>query len=439
MRPNLPGLPGEAPSPVRHLPLAALPPLYLLLARFDSTNMNIYLIFLIYTTIVAISCLYLFLNRTGGFHPPLLFGTAILSALPLIAAGPVFSVDILRYAWEGRVQNLGFNPYVYPPAHPMFESETLNRGVDLPGMTAVYQPLALMAFRLLAAIAPLPAFFKAIFFCFALGTARLLMLDKRSFGTIGAFFCLLPLTLIEIGWSGHLDVIGIFFLVFAVRLLKQNRGFLCGLMLACSAGTKFLPLILAPAFFLRMPRGERAWFVAGLSAFPLMHIPFLDAGYGLVRSLSLYSVYWAHNGFLYNALDWFGLPNLTVRLTLLCVFGVIWFFLQLRVRNVVDLIFLTFLALILCSPTAFPWYLLWLVPFGLRRFPVTTIVFLSGSFYTYWTEAVFLDTGVRYESALIRNLEYSAALATLCFEFMILRLAGYRLFRRSGHPTGHLK
>ena len=26
--------------------------------------------------------------------------------------------DVFRYVWEGYIQNLGFNPYVFAPTHP---------------------------------------------------------------------------------------------------------------------------------------------------------------------------------------------------------------------------------------------------------------------------------------------------------------------------------
>ncbi|MCP4622643.1 MAG: hypothetical protein GY850_03820 [bacterium] len=74
--------------------------------------------------------------------------------------------DIYRYVWEGYIQNLGLNPYVFAPAHPALAD--IARGamhpiwqqINHPELAAAYPPLTLLIFRLLAGVYPEPLFFK---------------------------------------------------------------------------------------------------------------------------------------------------------------------------------------------------------------------------------------------------------------------------------------
>jgi alpha-1,6-mannosyltransferase len=49
-------------------------------------------------------------------------GVAIALRLLLLTAPPILSSDIYRYAWDGRVQAAGINPYRYVPADPALAS-----------------------------------------------------------------------------------------------------------------------------------------------------------------------------------------------------------------------------------------------------------------------------------------------------------------------------
>ena len=65
------------------------------------------------------------LKRTSSWPPRSLVGiaaVALLARLILIPAAPVFSDDIYRYGWDGRVQAAGISPYPYPPAAPQLET-----------------------------------------------------------------------------------------------------------------------------------------------------------------------------------------------------------------------------------------------------------------------------------------------------------------------------
>jgi hypothetical protein len=62
--------------------------------------------------------------------------------------------DIHRYVWDGRLQRLGYNPYIVVPSDPAFaslhtpETRTLNN----PGLPSPYPPAAQLFFRTVAAI-----------------------------------------------------------------------------------------------------------------------------------------------------------------------------------------------------------------------------------------------------------------------------------------------
>src|SRR3972149_3066590 len=47
---------------------------------------------------------------------------AVAFRLTLLFSGPVFSFDLYRYIWDGKVAASGVNPYLYPPEAPELSS-----------------------------------------------------------------------------------------------------------------------------------------------------------------------------------------------------------------------------------------------------------------------------------------------------------------------------
>src|SRR6202045_351532 len=79
---------------------------------------------------------------------------AALWHLPFLLTPPGSDDDIHRYVWDGRVQRLGYNPYMVVPSDPALtglhtpETRTLNH----PDLPSPYPPGAELFFRAVTAI-----------------------------------------------------------------------------------------------------------------------------------------------------------------------------------------------------------------------------------------------------------------------------------------------
>src|SRR5262245_60621002 len=121
--------------------------------------------------------------------------------------------DVHRYVWDGRVQRLGYNPYILVPNDPAFaglhtsETRALNNA-DVP---SPYPAGAQLFFRAVTAIHESVFALKVAFvFCDLL--IVLVLLDVlRSEGQAAHWvlaYAWNPLLAVEVAGSGHVDILG---------------------------------------------------------------------------------------------------------------------------------------------------------------------------------------------------------------------------------------
>ena len=77
---------------------------------------------------------------------------AALVRIPFVLLPPLFSDDVYRHRWDGRVVALGRDPYRFPPSSPALASfrDAESRKINHPRFTTVYGPLAQGLLGLLA-------------------------------------------------------------------------------------------------------------------------------------------------------------------------------------------------------------------------------------------------------------------------------------------------
>lgn len=352
-------------------------------------------------------------------------GVAVLARICLLPATPSLSEDAWRYRWEGRVQAEGVNPYTTPPADPSLAR--LRDGgwlqVNHPEVPAIYGPPLQLAFRGLAALPGQGLFwFKLAFVAADLGLLALILSGLRRHGRNPLWVLVYawhPLVVLEIAGQGHLEVVPVAFLAAAIELEARGRWRLAALALGTALASKYLPLLLLPAFFL-LGRSwkERAsrlgWVLApGL----LCALPYLSAGKGLIGGLGAYGARWSFNGVGFEVLDatlqaagisqtlvrtvaplfggdpgfdpaqhetWIKVPaKLLVVLLAGCV--TLWFARRAhRAQTREERGEVMAAAALACglvflagSPTVHPWYALWIVPFLVHsRSPLRSSAFL---------------------------------------------------------------
>src|SRR5690348_528426 len=126
--------------------------------------------------------------------------------------------DVHRYVWDGRLQRLGYNPYLVIPSDPavkgLHTAET--RNLNNPDMPTPYPPGAELFFRAVSSIHESAFALKVAFVCceFAIALVLLDLLGRtRHQEHLVLAFLWNPLLAIEVAGSGHVDIVGALLLV----------------------------------------------------------------------------------------------------------------------------------------------------------------------------------------------------------------------------------
>src|SRR5215469_5832229 len=138
--------------------------------------------------------------------------------------------DIHRYVWDGRLQRLGYNPYIVVPSDPaareLHTPET--RNLNNPDLPSPYPAGAQLFFRAVTAIQE-SAFALKIAFVLCESAIAFLLLDVLRHNRQGEHLVLAyawnPLLAIEVAGSGHVDIVGaLMLLISAVALGRRWRA-----------------------------------------------------------------------------------------------------------------------------------------------------------------------------------------------------------------------
>jgi hypothetical protein len=221
-------------------------------------------------------------------RPRKLAGALIIASLLILPAasltrGSQISDDLYRYAWDGRLQAAGVDPYRYPPAAPELKSfrdswlwpdvatcVKLNKKIDAsnpehactrinrPLVRTIYPPAA-EGYFLLAHVLPGPARDHKLQLDAALLSAALVGLLAFGLRRTGrdpltvAYYSFGPLAGLDIAGDAHVDVLAAIFGVGAVLLatLKPKATARVGLLLGLAIATKLYPALLFPALLNR--------------------------------------------------------------------------------------------------------------------------------------------------------------------------------------------
>lgn len=336
---------------------------------------------------------YLFAIRefffTPRFQQRVIFIGLVLAALwrlPFLLMPPGPDDDVHRYVWDGRVQRLGYNPYIVVPSDPALaglhtpETRTLNN----PDVPSPYPAGAELFFRAVTAIHESVFALKLAFVICDLAII-LILLDMLRCSGQGAHWVLAyawhPLLAIEVAGSGHVDIVGVLLLLVSAAALGRRWRGVAALAFGLSVAVKFLPIVLLPLYWkrVRIRDGVLAAFVVGL-----LYVPFLSHGRIPIGSLGTYVQSFRFNGPVFAMLERVASPQLVAWLAVLVGFlAAIW----LRNRPPVcssDAFAWPMAASLLCAPVVYPWYLLWLLPFLRSVSTVPIIIWTVSIIPTYY-------------------------------------------------------
>ncbi|GAB3589150.1 hypothetical protein GCM10027446_00710 [Angustibacter peucedani] len=211
---------------------------------------------------------------------------AVGAGLQLVAlrTAPLTTDDYLRYAWDGRVQASGTDPYRYAPGDPalarlrdawLFPDGVTPR-LNHPGERTVYPPVAEAWFWLVHVLTggrgeALPLQVAAASLSVATAVAVLVVL-RRTGGdprrVVWWSWC--PTVVLEAGGGAHVDVLASLLVVVALGLLVRRSWTSSGVVLGLAVATKFLPVLVAASV---PPRRSVRVGIAAVAAVLVVYLP----------------------------------------------------------------------------------------------------------------------------------------------------------------------
>lgn len=337
---------------------------------------------------------------------------------------PGLDDDIHRYVWDGRLQRLGYNPYLVVPSDPAFsglhtaETRTLNNShVPTP-----YPAGAELFFRAVTAIQESTFALKVAFvFCdFAIVFVLLDILRRSGQGMHWVLaYAWHPLLATDVAGSGHIDIVGTLLLLMSFAALGRRWRTVAAMTFGLAVAVKFLPIVLLPLYWkrVRIRDGILAAIVVGL-----LYVPFLNGGSFPIGSLSTYVENFRFNDPVFATLERVAAPQLVAALAVL-----VGFLIAIRFRSgsrtlSPDAFAWPMAGSLLCAPAVYPWYLLWLLPF-LRSTSTLPL--------TVWTVSIILTYVVWYLRSLghpwsmpewVILFEYGCVAATAAAIVLLRRL-----------------
>lgn len=273
--------------------------------------------------------------------------------------------DVHRYVWDGRVQRLGYNPYIAVPNDPALaslhtaETRTLNNAY----LSSPYPAGAQLFFRAVTAIHESVFAFK-IAFVLCDFTIVLVLLDVLRRSGQGAHWVLAyawhPLLATEVAGSGHIDIVGALLLLVSFAALSRHWRAVAAVAFGLAVAVKLLPIVLLPLYWKRVRLRDG---VLAAVVFGLLYVPFLDHGRIPLGSLGTYLHSFRFNDPAFAVFEQVAVPELVVGLAVLGGFLTAVWMRRKSAALSADAFAWPMAASLFCAPVVYPWYLLWMLPF----------------------------------------------------------------------------
>ncbi|MEM7710560.1 MAG: glycosyltransferase 87 family protein [Pseudomonadota bacterium] len=326
-----------------------------------------------------------------------LFLSGLIARLFFFGSTPVYEDDWERYLWGGAVTAQGLNPYAHSPEEVMLAAEpgtasqpdlarlallsTTADGtveqINNASLTTLYPPVAQAAFALAHWIDPFGEDgLRIVFLLSDLAALILLRLALARWGrpqSWAAIYWLNPVLIFTVYSGLHMDIL-LMAPMLAALILAKTRPLFAGLALSLAAGIKMWPLLLAPLLFRHLRTRPARLIIVGatVTAASLFLFTPLLLSLSPESGLSAYASGWVNSSFLFPGLrEALSLisdtPDPLARYTVALILVLASLGLGLLAPDddrAVPVQALGLIALLIwLSPTGYPWYLIWLLPF----------------------------------------------------------------------------
>lgn len=376
----------------------------------------------------------------------------------MLPSTPILEDDFHRYLWDGAVLANGISPYTYSPAQALQsahstpdelrqlaeESGQVIDRVNHPRLRTIYPPVAQAIFALSYFLAPWSLL--AWRLVLALFDAVTLILLVRILKDLN-----LPLILILIYWwnpvvikeifnSAHMDIIAVPFVLASVLLAGRHREIRAAGLMAVATAVKIWPIVLVPVLLSSLRRNA-ARCARCLGLFVLvtlaLYLPVLLSRLDTASGFVAYGKEWEMNDALFMLILWGVEYVLQVfswntalghPITRCVVFAILVTWIGWLNRHVPEhstelwrRCMLIVAAVFLLSPTQFPWYYVWLVPF-LVVSPHYSLLMLTVLLPLYYLRFAFkAHDAVDIFDTYVVWLEYLPVWALILREWVVAR------------------
>ena len=293
----------------------------------------------------------------------IVFAVAVAARLALLPVTPTLSDDVYRYVWEGKVAAHGGDPWRQGPNDPSLahlRDRTIHPRINHPELAAIYPPVAIAGFAVVAALSPTVAAMKGwvILNDLALVLVLLAWAGRRRLGAQAVIaYAWNPLVVVEYAGSGHYDPAAIVWLA-AAFLWAERRPALSALSLAIGVLTRLAPLAALPFLMVRWPWRAR---VVALVPIALGLVWFWSRTRGADSGLGAYWRTWSNNELAFAYLSRVAGDPAMARGMALALGAALVAFLAWRGRDPATATRTTMRVGFLLSPVAHPWYLGWIL------------------------------------------------------------------------------
>ena len=288
---------------------------------------------------------------------------------PLLIRAVDAKSDMVRYIYDGRLQRLGYNPYLVVPADPAMAATHTDETRQMPSIRVrtPYPAAAQWFFRLVVTIHESSRAMKlALVACdlLTIGVLVAWLTSTNRSPWLALMYAWNPLVVLEIAHSGHVDALGALWIAVAAWMLSTGRGMPAAIAFVLAAATKVLPIVLLPLFWKRIRIRDG---IAAAVVLALLYLPFASAGTLPLGAVPNVVDYIRFNGPFFKLLAWLLTPRAAAGIAVLAGLAVAsW----MRIKTSVDdpaAWGWPMAVSLACAPVVYPWYLLYLTPFLFAR------------------------------------------------------------------------